>query len=117
MEEENKYERVGYPFKILLEEVLEWYINAMLDNFSHILRWQLTGDASSSKSHSWGTTPFKVQVNFNISIFEGQIDEDSIDGWLNLLEGYFSIHDFFNRENIIFSLLKVTPHVKDWWET
>jgi hypothetical protein len=37
--------------------------------------------------------------------------------WLNLLKGYFSVHDFFNRENISFSLLKVAPHVKDWWET
>jgi hypothetical protein len=36
---------------------------------------------------------------------------------LNLLEGYFSIHNFLNRENITFALLKVIPHVKDWWET
>jgi hypothetical protein len=36
---------------------------------------------------------------------------------LNLLEGYFSIHNFSNRENIAFALLKVVPHVKDWWET
>jgi hypothetical protein len=33
------------------------------------------------------------------------------------LEGYFSVHDFSNRENITFSLLKAAPHVKDWWET
>jgi hypothetical protein len=24
---------------------------------------------------------------------------------------------FFDRENITFSLLKVVPHVKDWWDT
>jgi hypothetical protein len=36
---------------------------------------------------------------------------------LNLLEGYFSVHNFFNREKITFSLLKVVPHVKDWWDT
>jgi hypothetical protein len=35
---------------------------------------------------------------------------------LNLLEGYFSFHNFSNREKITFSLLKVAPHVKDWWE-
>jgi hypothetical protein len=35
---------------------------------------------------------------------------------LNLLEGYFSVHNFSNRENITFALLKVVPHVKDWWE-
>ena len=36
---------------------------------------------------------------------------------MNLLEGYLSVQDFFDREKITFSLLKATPHVKDWWET
>jgi hypothetical protein len=34
-----------------------------------------------------------------------------------MLEGYFSVHNFSNRENITFALLKVVPHVKDWWDT
>jgi hypothetical protein len=34
-------------------------------------------------------SPFKVQINFDIPIFEGQIDGYAIDKWLNLLEGYF----------------------------
>jgi hypothetical protein len=45
------------------------------------------------------------------------IDPDALDEWLNLLEGYLSVHNFFDRENITFSLLKVVPHVKDWWDT
>jgi hypothetical protein len=76
-----------------------------------------TGGASPSSSHFGGTTPFKVQVNFDIPIFDGKIDADVVDRWLNLLEGYFSVHDFSDQEKIIFSVLKVTPHVKDWWET
>ena len=59
----------------------------------------------------------EVQVNFDILIFEGQIDADALDKWLNMLEGYFSVYDFSDRENISFSLLKDIPHVKDWWET
>jgi hypothetical protein len=35
---------------------------------------------------------------------------------LNLLEGYFSVHNFSNREKITFLLLKAIPHVKYWWE-
>jgi hypothetical protein len=42
---------------------------------------------------------------------------DAIDKWLNLLKGYFSVHNFSDRENITFSLLKVVPHVKDWQDT
>ena len=33
-----------------------------------------------------------------------------------MLEGYFSFHDFPDREKITFTL-KVVPHVKDWWDT
>jgi hypothetical protein len=86
----------------------------MMDNFSQILRWLLTRDASTSRGRG---TPFKVQINFDIPIFEIQIYVDAVDKWLNLLEGYFSVHNFSDRENIIFALLKVVPHVKDSWET
>jgi hypothetical protein len=86
----------------------------MMDSFAQILRRLPTGDAPSSNG---GTTPFKVQINFDIPIFEGHIDADVVDKWLNLLEGYFSSHKFLNREKITFALLKVVPHVKDWWET
>ena len=117
MGEEKKDEGAGDPIKMLLEEALEKQRNAMMDKFSRILQRLPTGSASTSNSHSEGATPFKVQVNFDIPIFEGQIDVDVVDRWLNLLEGYFSVHDFSDRENIMFALLKATPHVKDWWET
>ena len=42
---------------------------------------------------------------------------DGIDKWLNLLKGYFLFHNFSDREMITFSLLKVIPHVKEWWDT
>ena len=88
-----------------------------MDNIAQILRRLPIGDTSSFDSHSRGTIHFKVQVNFNIPIFEGWIDVGTVDRWLNMLEGYFSFHDFSNWENITFVLLKVTPHVKGWWET
>jgi hypothetical protein len=114
MEGEKKDDGIGDPFKLLIEESLMQQRNEMMDNFTQILRRLPTGDTSSS---SGGTAPFKVQINFDIPIFEGQIDADVVDKWLNLLEGYFSVHNFSNREKITFALLKVVPHVKDWWET
>ena len=63
-----------------------------------------------------GTTPFKVHVNFDIPLFEGHIDADALDKWLNLLEGYYSVQFFFDGENITFTLLKSLPHVRYWWE-
>jgi hypothetical protein len=86
----------------------------MMDNFAQILRQLPIRETSSSSDH---VTPFKVRVNFDIPLFEGLIYADAVDKWLNLLEGYFSVHNFFDREKIIFALLKAIPHVKDWWET
>ena len=117
MGDEKKDEGAENPIKMLLEEALEKQRNAMMDNFAQILQRLPTGGASASSSHSKGATPFKVQVNFDIPIFDGRIDADVVYRWLNLLEGYFSVQDFSNREKITFSLLKATPHVKDWWET
>jgi hypothetical protein len=114
MGEEKKYDGVGDPLKMLLEEALARQRNEMMDNFAQILRRLPMGEASSSSDLE---TPFKVQVNFDILLFEGLIDADAVDKWLNLLEGYFSIHNFSDREKITFSLLKVVPHVKDWWDT
>lgn len=86
-------------------------------NFAQILQRLPEGNTSASNSYSGNATPFKVQVNFEIPIFEGQIDVDVVDKWLNLLEGYFSVHEFSSYETIVFSLLKATPHVEDQWET
>jgi hypothetical protein len=86
----------------------------MMENFMQILQWFPMREASSSSIHA---TPFKVQVIFDIPLFEGMIDADAIDKCLNLLEGYFLVHNFSNREKITFSLLKVVPHGKYWWDT
>ena len=94
MADEKKDEGAGDPIKILLEEALERQRNAMMDSFAQILQRLLRSNASASSRYSGNATPFKVQVNFEIPIFEVQIDANVIDKWLNLLEGYFSVHDF-----------------------
>jgi len=87
MVEEKKDNGAEDPFKLLLEEVPQWERNKMMDIFSQILQRLPMGEASSSNNHFGGATPFKVQVNFEIPIFEGQIDTNVINRWLNRLEG------------------------------
>jgi hypothetical protein len=90
----------------------------MMDIFSHILQClSIIVGTSLSSNHFGSTCPFKVQVNFYIPIFEFYINADALEKWLNLLEGYFYVHNFYDRENITFALLKALPHVKHWWET
>jgi hypothetical protein len=103
MEEEKKNDGADDPINLLLEQALTRQRDEMMENFSHILqRLPIASGASSSRNHFGGTSPFKVQVNFDIPIFEGQIDADALDKWLNLLEGYFSVHNFSDKEKITF---------------
>jgi hypothetical protein len=103
----------GDPFKMFLKESLMQQRNNMMDSFAQILQRLPTCDTSSSNG---GVDPFKVKINLDVPIFEGRIDTNVVDKWLNLLEGYFSIHNFSNRENITFAVLKVVPHVTYCWE-
>jgi hypothetical protein len=117
MAEENKNDGAKDSINLLLEQALIRQRDEMMETFSHILQFtSITTDTSSSSRHFGSTSPFKVQVNFGIPVFEGQIDADALEKWLNLLEGYFSIHNFSDREKITFALLKALPHVKYWWE-
>ena len=80
MEEEKRDDRAGDPIKSLLEESLKWQRNEMMDSFSQIILWMpVAASASSMSSHFWDATPFKVQVNFDIRLFEGHIDADALD--------------------------------------
>jgi hypothetical protein len=103
--------------------IIVWALRPLNIVKIHYLKWgfetqgvtlPITIDMSSSSNHFGGTLPFKVQVNFDILIFEGQIDVDALEKWLNLLKGYFFVHNFSDRENITFVLLKALPNVKHW---
>jgi hypothetical protein len=103
MAEENKNDGADDPISLLLEQALMRQRDEMMENFSHILQWLLiTTCAYSSSDHFGSTLPFKVQVNFDIPVFEGQIDAKALEKWLTLLEGYFSVHNFSDKEKITF---------------
>jgi hypothetical protein len=60
----------------------------------------------STNSHFGGAMPFKVHVNFGISLFDLQIYVDALEKWLSLIEGYFFVQIFSSSEKITFVLLK-----------
>jgi hypothetical protein len=115
---EKKNDEAKYFVNMLLEQALARQRDKMMENFAHILQClPTTTCAYSSIDHFGGTSPFKVQVNFYVPVFEGHIDADALKKWLNLVEGYFSVQNFSDREKITFTLLKALPQVKHWWET
>jgi hypothetical protein len=82
---EKKYDGTEDPFKLFIEESLMKQRNETMDSFAQILQWLPTG---ATYSLNGGAAPFKVQINFDIHIFEGHIDANAIDKWLNLLARY-----------------------------
>jgi hypothetical protein len=109
MARENKYDKIGDPFKNFIEKALTQQRNEMMDSFVQIL-WRLpTGDASFLNG---GVAPFKVQINFGIPIFEGQIEADVVDKWLNLLEGYFLSITFRIEKRLVLHSSKSFPMSK-----
>jgi hypothetical protein len=50
--------------------------------------------APSTNNHFEGATPLKVQVKFDIPLFEGHIDADGLEKWLSLLR-VISLSTFF----------------------
>ena len=72
MVEEKKNYGADDPISLLLEQALTRQRDEMMENFSHILQCLLIeSGASSSSGHFGGTSPFKVQISFDIPVFEG----------------------------------------------
>ena len=68
----------------------------MMENFSHILQClPIATWAYSSNNHFGGTSPFKVQVTFDIPVFEGQIDAEALEKMVNSARRLFLSSQFF----------------------
>jgi hypothetical protein len=103
MGKEKKNNGADDPINLLLEQSLTQQRDEMIENFSHILqRLSIPAGSSSSSGHFGGTLTFTVQVNFHILLFEKQIDAEALEKWLTLLEDYFYVHNFSDREKITF---------------
>ena len=71
MAKEKRDNGTGDPIKLMLEEALERQRNEMMDSFAQILRRMPSVASASSTSSRFGdATPFKLQVNFDIPLFE-----------------------------------------------
>ena len=72
MEKEKIDDVAGDPTKSLLEEALVRHRNEMMDSFSQILLGMSAVESAYwTSNRSRDATPFKVQVNFHIPLFEG----------------------------------------------
>ena len=71
MVEEKRDEIEGDDFKMFLKEAPAQQRNKMMDNFAQIHWWLPTTNTFLSSNHFGGAAHFKVQVSFDIHLFEG----------------------------------------------
>jgi hypothetical protein len=72
MEKKKKDGEAEDSINMVLEQYLARQRKEMMENFAYVLQHLLIAIGTSSSSENFGgTSPFKVQVNFDIPIFEG----------------------------------------------
>ena len=72
MAAENKNDGEEDYINLLLEKSLTRQRDEMMEKFSHILQHlPIIESTYSSSDHFGGTSPFKVQLNVDIHVFEG----------------------------------------------
>ncbi|GJY85524.1 hypothetical protein Tco_0499550 [Tanacetum coccineum] len=61
--------------------------------------------------------PFKVEGKIDIPTYDGTIDAEKLDSWLDRLETYFTLYGFRNSDKVVFAQPKLTNHALAWWNS
>nr|CAD1835516.1 unnamed protein product [Ananas comosus var. bracteatus] len=60
--------------------------------------------------------PFKVEAKIEIPNYDGVVDAEKLDAWLDQLETYFDLYNYSNAEKVTFAKLKLVGHALTWWK-
>ena len=60
-----------------------------------------------------------LKVDFKVEIpnYDGTVDVEKLDDWIDRLETYFSLGEYSSREKIKASTLKLSKHALTWWKS
>nr|GFB64478.1 hypothetical protein [Tanacetum cinerariifolium] len=61
--------------------------------------------------------PFKVEARIDIMTYDGTIDAEKVNSWINQLETYFTLYGFCSKEKVIFARIKLVSHALAWWNS
>ncbi|GKD34775.1 hypothetical protein Tco_1250284 [Tanacetum coccineum] len=61
--------------------------------------------------------PFKVEAKIGIPTYDGTIDAEKLDSWLDQLETYFTLYGFRSSDKVVFARLKLTSHALARWNS
>lgn len=61
--------------------------------------------------------PFKVEARTDILTFDGTVNAEKLESWIDQLETYFTLYGFNSREKVAFVRLKLASYALAWWNT
>nr|GEV77433.1 hypothetical protein [Tanacetum cinerariifolium] len=61
--------------------------------------------------------PFKVEARIDIPTYDGTIDAEKLDSWIDQLETYFTLYGFSSSDKVVYAWLKLTSHALAWWNS
>ncbi|XP_071702891.1 uncharacterized protein [Rutidosis leptorrhynchoides] len=73
-------------------------------------------EISSSRRRNMNR-PFKVEAKIDIPTYDGVVDAENLDSWIDQLETYFTLYGFKSAEKVSFARLKLTSHALAWWNS
>ncbi|GKF69599.1 hypothetical protein Tco_0202656, partial [Tanacetum coccineum] len=87
------------------EASLKWHTEEDPDNETHVIL--------PRGSHK----PFKVEARIDIPSYDGTVDAEKLDSWIDQLETYFTLYGLSSTEKVSFARLKLTNHALAWWNS
>jgi hypothetical protein len=59
--------------------------------------------------------PLKVDMKTDLPTYDGVVDGDKLDGWIDRLESYFDIYGYDDSRRLAIARLKLASHALVWW--
>ncbi|CAL2237497.1 unnamed protein product [Prunus armeniaca] len=73
-------------------------------------------DADKASKSKTSMNGLKIDVKIDIPAYDGEINAEKLDNWIDQLETYYTIYEYNNRQRINFAMLKLTNHALTWWK-
>ena len=116
VEEANNGHATNETEKIIEKELARQQTE-MFTQFNDILMWvTLNSEESSTWNHSDKISPFKVKMNMDIPNLEGNIDNESVNDWVQQLVFDYVADQHSEVEKLTISFLNISTSVHYWWD-
>ena len=98
-----------------METILEWIAfqakatSREQDDSAYIIQQDIPNHEKGKKMEE-NSRPFWVEAKIEIPTFDGSIDVEKLDAWIDQVETYFDLYGYFIEEKVSFVWLKLSHH-------